>query len=203
MIASLYQPFQRWSDGCSVWLISDTHFDDPDCKLMNSDWPHPMRLVNRISKKVGKNDTLIHLGDVGNPQYMRHIHCKHKVLITGNHDAGASKYKEWFHEIYTGPLIIADKLILSHEPVDVPWAFNIHGHCHRQSIPWMFDIYEDPVAYNVCCDVVDYTPVNLGQLIKDGIMSGIKNIHRMTIDKAAERDVIWLSRDDKIIEEIR
>lgn len=184
MIKSLYPIFQKWSDGCSVWIISDTHFDDPDCEYINPNWPHPMKLVNMISKKVGRLDTLIHLGDVGNPQYMRHIHCARKVLITGNHDAGASAYKQWFNEIYTGPLIIADKIILSHEPVDVPWAVNIHGHCHGRSNPFEYDNWECVTGFNACADVVGFTPVNLGQLIKDGIMADTPHIHRLTIDNA-------------------
>lgn len=194
MINSLYPVFRHWSDGGAVWLISDTHFDDPDCEYMNPDWPHPMKLVNRISKKVGRLDTLIHLGDVGDPQYMRHIHCKRKVLITGNHDAGASKYEPWFNEIYTGPLVIADKIILSHEPVDVPWAVNIHGHCHCRDNPFEYDLWECVTGFNACADVINFTPVNLGQLIKDGIMANIPHIHRLTIDQAIIIDA--LCKDD-------
>lgn len=187
MIKSLYKPFQKWSEGGTVWIISDTHFDDPDCEYMNPNWPHPMKLVNQISKKVGRLDTILHLGDVGNPQYMRHIHCRHKVLITGNHDAGASKYEPWFNEIYTGPLVIADKIILSHEPVYVPWAVNIHGHCHCKDNPFEYDIWESVIGFNACADVINFTPVNLGQLIKDGIMSDTPHIHRLTIDDAVIR----------------
>jgi calcineurin-like phosphoesterase family protein len=114
----------------------------------------------------------------------------YKVLIMGNHDAGASNYKrkieeisyfnsddmtqqdaerfkingldmilypdrikelldknkliadkylkkrqednKLFDEVYEGPLIISDKIILSHEPIEncPPFLFNIHGHDH-------------------------------------------------------------------------
>ena len=40
-----------------------------------------------------------------------------------------------------------------------------------------------PVAANVC----GYTPINLGKIIKDGILSDIESIHRVTIDRAVER----------------
>ena len=30
MIETLYKPFQKWSEKGSVYLISDTHFDDID-----------------------------------------------------------------------------------------------------------------------------------------------------------------------------
>lgn len=187
MIKTLYQCFQHWSDGGGVWIISDTHFDDPDCEYMNPDWPHPMSLVDKISKRIGRLDTLIHLGDVGDPQYMRHIKCRHKVLITGNHDVGASKYKPYFNEIYTGPLVIAPKLILSHEPVRVPWAVNIHGHNHCRAQDVERDELCNIVGYNACCDVVGFEPVNLGVLIKDGIMADVTDIHRIAIDNTTEK----------------
>ena len=40
-----------------------------------------------------------------------------------------------FDEVYEGPLMIAEKIILSHEPIVncPPWMFNIHGHVHTKS----------------------------------------------------------------------
>ena len=40
---------------------------------------------------------------------------------------------------------------------------------------------------NLAANVCDFTPVNLGKLIKSGILSGIRDIHRMTIDDATAR----------------
>ena len=46
----------------------------------------------------------------------------------GNHDK-KKDYKGLFDEIYDGPLLIAEKILLSHEPVyGLPWCLNIHGH---------------------------------------------------------------------------
>lgn len=183
MIKMLYEPFQHWSSRGRVWIISDTHFDDPDCKLMDPDWPHAMQLVNRINSPIGKQDTLIHLGDVGDPQYMRHIHCRHKVLIKGNHDSGSANYEPWFDEIYSGPLMIAQKMLLSHEPIPgLPWCLNIHGHDHNNAEHYT----EDCHYYNVACNVANYTPVNLGKIIKEGALSKIPDIHRMVIDNKTE-----------------
>lgn len=39
------------------------------------------------------------------------------------------------------------------------------------------------LAANVC----GYTPINLGKILKDGILSDIESIHRVTIDRAVER----------------
>ena len=84
-----------------------------------------------------------------------------------------------FDEIYEGPLMIAEKLILSHEPVDVPWAFNIHGHDHVG--------HKRKNHMNVCADVIGYVPVNMNQFMKSGALAHIDTIHRDTIDKATER----------------
>ena len=69
MISSLYDKFKPWSATGSIYLISDTHFDDSDCKLMNPNWISPAEHMKILKEKIHKSDTLIHLGDVGNPNY--------------------------------------------------------------------------------------------------------------------------------------
>ena len=111
IITSLYETFRKWSATGSVYIISDTHFDDSDCKLMDPDWITPQEHIEIIKQDVRKGDTLIHLGDVGNPDYLDELKC-YKVLITGNHDV-LSKVASHFDEVYNGPLFIADRLLLS------------------------------------------------------------------------------------------
>lgn len=86
-----------------------------------------------------------------------------------------------FDEVYEGPLMIAEKLILSHEPVNIPWAFNIHGHVHNRNHK------NDNHHFNVCSDVINYTPINFNQWMKSGYLSKIETIHRTTIDSATAR----------------
>lgn len=93
MINGLYDKFKKWSEGGSVYIISDTHFDDEDCKKMDKNWISPEEHINLLKKMVHKTDTLIHLGDVGNVEWIKQLKC-YKVLIMGNHDAGKSKYQE-------------------------------------------------------------------------------------------------------------
>ena len=179
MIKGLYNFAKKWSEKGSVWIISDTHFDDEDRDIMGyaiTEKEQHDILKNRICK----NDTLIHLGDIGNPEYLADI-PGYKVLILGNHDWSASKYQPYFDEIYEGPLTISRKIILSHEPVDVLWAFNIHGHDHTP------DHYGDDHHLNLAANVCGYTPVSLGKLIKDGVMSKVEDIHRVTVNKTTER----------------
>ena len=178
---------------------------------------------------VHKNDTLIHLGDVGNPEWIGKLKAGHKVLILGNHDKGKNTYlrkktsditefntfeeqeKAWdkgeinhmgtnfhrpfiygekivdnhlFDEVYEGCLFISDKILLSHEPVyGLPWCLNIHGHDHNGVEPYKEGCKHINLAANVC----GYTPINLGKIINDGVLSGIDSIHRQTIDRATEK----------------
>ena len=176
MIKTLYPVFQHWSAKGSVWIYSDPHFDDPDCKIMDPDWPEPEIQIATLKQYCHKNDTLLLLGDVGDPKYMEQLKC-YKVLILGNHDQSATKFKSYFNEIYTGPLTISDKIIISHEPLlQMPYLFNIYGYDHSKWHSGGFN------RLNVCSNVIGFKPLNLGALIKDGLISNVPTIHRWTID---------------------
>lgn len=229
MIQGLYKIFDHWHTRGTVWICSDPHFDDPEMVHLTPDKPSSEELVKLINSKVGRHDTLIVLGDICNPEWVKQLRG-YKILIAGNHDAGLSNYERinrtvqfskdfystaekaktdfllgshyenceiivrnkgevWeieadnhlFDEVYGGPLMIGEKLILSHEPVDVPWAFNIHGHDHSG---WHGD---DDHHLNVCLDRNEWTPLNFNRLMKNGIASKVESIHRETIDRATKR----------------
>lgn len=182
VISTLYDKFKPWSAKGSVYIISDTHFADLDCKLMDINWITPEEQVKRINHYVSKNDTLIILGDVGDKAYASQLRG-YKVLISGNHDTGPfKKYGDIFDEIYTGPLFISEKILLSHEPIyGLNFCLNIHGHDHN--IYNTGDDYHINLAANVC----GYEPKNLNKIIKEGKLSKINTIHRETIDNATKR----------------
>ena len=176
MIESLYPFARKWSEKGSVLLYSDPHFGDSDCKLMSPDWPEPEEQVENLKKCCTKNDTLVILGDIGDPKYLQDIKS-YKVLIAGNHDLGLSNYEKYFDEMYAGPLFISDRIVLSHEPlIYMPYIFNIYGHDHSS---WT----QNENGLNVCSNVIGYKPLNLGKLIKKGLVSDVPTIHRYTIDK--------------------
>lgn len=217
MISTLYKNFQHWSDGGSVYIISDTHFNDSDMdwrldkikSLTNrSDLtPNfiPIYIIRQINKVCKINDTLICLGDVGDLSFFKGISCKTKILITGNHDRGVSKYYDdnLFQEVYDGPLFISSKIVLSHEPINLPYALNIHGHDHsffnyidsydktfsNSNFPkWMLENkLLNTNTVNVCCECVDFTPVNLKDIINSEVHASVNTIHRITIDDATIR----------------
>lgn len=209
MIKSLYKPFQHWGeDSNGIWIIGDTHFGEDDLKKGFPNRPDDDTLVKNINQKVGKNGTLVLLGDVGDIEYVRKLKG-YKILIQGNHDKGRTNYERkstnlifgseeeaihaihslypgqkyfmrkqyspltyWdvvvdidnglFDEVYDGPLTIGKRIILSHEPVHMNWGINIHAHNHYPNSE--FDKYHK----NTCADVINYSPLNLNQFIKNG-----------------------------------
>lgn len=230
MLPGIYDAFQHWGEQ-TVWIYSDPHFSDEDLECGIKNRPSDEEQIRRINAKAGRKDTLIILGDVGNIECVRKLRAGRKILICGNHDLGATRYKRevvqeiydknkmtheeaiadmqakypgwkvwanedydfhspferWnvyadnmlFDEVYEGALIVGEKLILSHEPVEIPWLYNIHGHDHAGK--------KRKNHLNVCSDVIGYEPVNLTQKLKSGLMSAITTIHRATIDSATER----------------
>ncbi len=199
MHKGLYDCFKHWYHGGQIYLIGDPHFGDPEMQYLRKNYIGDEELVKRINSKVGKNDTIIILGDVGEVEWVSKLRG-YKILIMGNHDKGASNYtrkyldvitsdnekmpikvdNRLFDEVYEGCLIISDKIILSHEPVDFPYALNIHGHCHGHES-------KDEMHINLCAENIDYTPVSLKSIINSGRLKKIQNIHRECIDRATER----------------
>lgn len=224
MLPGIYNNFQHWGVQNTVWIYSDPHFSDVDLKGGIKNRPSDEEQIAKINAKVGRKDTIIILGDIGNIECARRLRGR-KILVMGNHDAGRTnyerkiirelfdyedytkeqvrekmhiKYPDWdlniieglagwvatvdnklFDEVYEGALIVGEKLILSHEPVDIPWLYNIHGHDHAGA--------KRKNHLNVCSDVIGYEPVNFNQFLKSGALANIQTIHRETIDNATKR----------------
>lgn len=206
MYKHLYDQFRHWfhENRGSVWFYSDPHFSDEEMKYVRKNYIGDDEQVKRINSKVGKWDTLVILGDVGDVEWVKKLRG-YKVLIMGNHDSGARNYyrghlyyehrgeNNWicdngednglFDEVYEGPLIISEKIILSHEPIPFSFMLNIHGHDHSG---WESGLHNN-WYWNMCAEHIDYTPVNLNKIIESGALKAIDSIHRITIDEASER----------------
>lgn len=233
MYKHLYDNFSHWYRGGSVYFYSDPHFADEEMKYLRKNYIGDDEQVRAINKKIGKKDTIVFLGDIGDVEFIKKIRG-YKVLVMGNHDAGASNYKRiideliydadelslqevkaivkkhypnwkiiscdddytfhapfhrWvikidnrlFDEVYEGPLCISEKIILSHEPLDIPFMLNIHGHDHSG---WAF---QDRNHINVCAEHIEYCPVSIKEIVNSGILGKIDSIHRITIDMATDR----------------
>lgn len=111
------------------------------------------------------------------------------TMVDNTYDVSHRPFERWeitldnklFDEVYTGPLMIGEKIMLSHEPVAIPFALNLHGHDHAN---WN---HKDWNHLNCCADVINYTPINLNHYLKSGVLSKVQDIHRETIDNATER----------------
>ena len=199
-LPQLYDIFnEKWKDFQTCWIIADTHFGDKDMQLYWN-YPEPEEIIKNINSCVGKKDILIILGDVGDTRYVSDLKG-YKVLIMGNHDKGKSNYyrkyqttvthkydtqhkpydywkvdydNQLFDEVYSGPLMIGQKLLLSHEPITyIPGVFNLHGHCHSGTLS-----ENDDKSLNLCADKLDFKPLNFNQWLKKNSPLGkINNIH--------------------------
>ena len=84
---------KRWLRGGGVWLYSDPHWADPDSKFFRGDgYPGDEAQVERINSKLGKNDTIVLLGDIGDVEFVKQLRG-YKVLLLGNHDGGPTDYE--------------------------------------------------------------------------------------------------------------
>lgn len=115
-----------------------------------------------------------------------------------------------FDEVYEGILTISSDIVLSHEPYNSKYHFNIHGHSHSDSelinklvqkydadmpmedyIKNCLDVIktEKLTRFNICAELTNYTPVSLREIIRSGVLKNIADIHRDCIDTATARKV--------------
>ena len=192
MYKNLYDSFKHWYRGGQIYFYSDPHFNDCEANLLRKNYIGDEEQVKKINSRLGKNDTLIILGDIGDISFVKKLKG-YKVLVMGNHDSGASNYKKQiifennkeisnklFDEVYEGPVIISEKIIISHEPIDLPYMLNIHGHDHN-------NLFKSKKAINVCAEHINYLPICFKSIVNSGILKNIKTIHRLTIDDASDK----------------
>ena len=101
---------------------------DTDNPLLYSDGRYPTKLTaadlpedyikihSRVIWYMKGYLTFVCLGDVGDASFVKQIRAGKKSLVLGNHYK-KKDYKRLFDEIYDGPLLIAEKILLSHEPI--------------------------------------------------------------------------------------
>lgn len=186
MIPYIYKCFSHWHKDGSVYIYSDPHFSDDFMNRIRHITDEEQ--IKRINSKMGKKDTIIFLGDIGNLECIKKIRG-YKVLIKGNHDDKSNSFYEravvdgkdnhLFDEVYEGALMISKNILLSHEPIDnFPYAVNLHGHTHNS-----------PDEDNMCAEHINFTPVSLKKLIEDGLNNRALDIHRETINNATKKSL--------------
>jgi len=160
-----------------IWVWSDIHFfhhdiidfsDRPfiDAKQMNE------HLVANFNDYVDENDVSIWVGDVGfgRDGFINELldQCNgYKILVLGNHDVEHNEVRKLafdeIHLLYTISTPEVD-MVFTHYPmrnIKMPW-FNLHGHLHAYPISTTGHI----LHHNINCELQEYRPVELAELIK-------------------------------------
>lgn len=162
-----------------VFVISDTHFGHDN--ILNFVLPNGERMrpfasveemdevmVDRWNAVVSPQAHVYHLGDFAIKKadiaIAKRLNGK-KRLVRGNHDIYPTKvYLEaGFQEIYG--VRVFDDMILSHIPlhqesIKPRWLANVHGHLHNNQPQG----HLGPRYYNVCVEMINYTPMPLETL---------------------------------------
>lgn len=162
-----------------IFVISDTHFGHANIQnfiLPNGERMRPFAsveemdetMIERWNAVVSPSAHVYHLGDVAmhksHVQTAKRLNGK-KRLVRGNHDIYPTRtYLEaGFQEIYG--VRVFDDMILSHIPLHIEslktrWLANVHGHLHNNQPQG----HLGPRYYNVCVEMINYTPISLEDL---------------------------------------
>lgn len=161
-----------------IWLASDHHFGDSKiCDYLdyrcNKNRPfHSLdemhtAIIDNHNSVVKPFDKVIFAGDcVINAKYFPLLDQLngHLRLVRGNHDIFKDKFYHNYFEQLHGVKVIADKkVMITHIPIHPDsikdgWV-NICGHLHNNPVP-------DERYICVCLEQINYTPVNLDDLLK-------------------------------------
>lgn len=154
-----------------VFITSDSHFGHKNiieyCNRPFADVDEMnAALIERWNSVVGKDDMVIHLGDVGLGsrekigEIIRQLNGR-KMLIMGNHDHfKENQYREMgFETVSRFPILWNKFFLLSHAPLELSETtpyFNIYGHIHTD------EKYQDTANSKcVCVERTNYTPIFL------------------------------------------
>jgi calcineurin-like phosphoesterase family protein len=155
----------------NVRFISDTHFGHKNMAIKRG-FSSAEEMNDYIIKKwnsvVNKKDVTYLLGDVSmeskNFYYLLDSLNGVKNVILGNHcrRQDIPEMLKYVNSV-AGMIDYKDNYILTHCPVHPSqlafrYSYNIHGHVHENSL-------DDPRYINVSCEVVDYTPKLIAELI--------------------------------------
>ena len=154
------------------YYISDLHlFHNKILTLQNTNRPFTSieemheKIKREWNKKVTYQDK-VYLTEIAN--FLEKLPWK-IFLVTGNDDIFNVRNKEfckafeWIRP-YAEIRDNGRKVVLFHYPIQ-EWngffrdAYHVHGHVHAEAIEQI------PGRYNACCDVNDFTPQSLDELI--------------------------------------
>lgn len=155
----------------NVRFISDTHFGHKNMAIkrgFSSAEEMNEHIIKKWNSVVSKKDVTYLLGDVSMESKNFYYLLDHlngvKNIILGNHcrRQDIPEMLKYVNSV-AGMIDYKSNYILTHCPVhpsqlEFRYSYNIHGHVHENSI-------DDSRYINVSCEVVDYTPKLITELI--------------------------------------
>lgn len=160
-----------------IWVIADTHFDDPNVIRWGKRPFKSIREMNETmienwNRNVKDGDIVWHLGDVFNNSHHNENDYSIisrlkgiKKLIKGNHDYYIPYRDYGFSSVIDG--LIQSNLLFKHIPAHTTeiqedcLSGNVHGHLHSKKSNY------DPRIYKcVSVELTNYTPIHLAEIIK-------------------------------------
>ena len=161
--------------GTKAYTIGDLHLGHEACATrrgFSSIQEHDAYIIEMINATVNPTDSLILVGDVlitsvGLPALYK-IHCRHQILVPGNHDGERCKIPTDHFTHVTGAYArrlpgSRTSAVFTHIPIHPScldrWDMNIHGHLHDESII-------DPRYVCVSCEQLKYKPIALEDILK-------------------------------------
>ena len=212
------------NDISNTWFISDTHYNHLH-QNKQGEWRGVTLFERTQFKTIEEHDTaldnllfswaekhpkaiLYHLGDFGDIKHLwiiRWLKWKYGIdcyLIMGNHDARSDldKFEDVFNKVYTHPIYIHPRIILSHEPV---WpcpvgTLNIHGHLHCSKL-------DSPQHFNCNIHMLNYQLASskkimnlLGKLEKPSFKFLEEPYVRHMVFTQKKEDAVYNSKTGKI-----
>lgn len=170
----------------NIYLIADTHFNDPNIILFEDRGFKNIKEMNEIMisswnsvVNPNNNDQVIVAGDfiVGGDNAKDIIQALNGniTLVMGNHDHNVDEYRAFIKNVYEYPIVVDDFWIISHFPMYVnmqsPYA-NIFGHIHSNPT------FKSVSARSMCISTerLNYKPIALSKvktaIHKESLLSG-------------------------------
>lgn len=154
-----------------LWICADLHLGHKNIhkyRGMNSSEEHDLLVLDNISQSVGKNDTLILVGDIAFTvealEYVKSINVKNKILVAGNHCTERvhfSKFVGVYNHVHS--LWRKKGCWISHAPLHpdhLRGLFNIHGHIHGDKV-------DDPRYECVSLEHTNMAPILFENVLKE------------------------------------
>lgn len=166
-----------------VWFTADQHFFHEAAIMFKGrefstlDEMHEC-IIERWNLVVLPKDTVYVLGDFcfgTDAKKLKSVVSRlngNKVLIRGNHDTFPPKQYLYcgFSKCYDVPILLANDLLLSHEPVlgiSGDGLYNIHGHTHGREF-----LLQTPKHFCVSIECTEMRPISLTEIQKLKYLGG-------------------------------